>query len=85
MSRAKFSKYAADGTLYTDANRPQFTNRYIVGGYTQPNAAKLGWETPLRPYNEGINSAKRAARAAGYKSLKQFQRDLKRETVTGVV
>lgn len=43
MSHAKFSKYAADGALYTDANRPEFTNRYIAIGYTHPNGCKLGW------------------------------------------
>lgn len=73
-----FSKYAANGRLYSDDNRPAFTNNYIARGYTQPNAGKLGWETPARPYNEGINSAKRSAHLMGYKSLKQFQRALKR-------
>lgn len=85
MSHAKFSKYAADGSLYTDANRPEFTFDYVYEGYHLVRAAKNNWADPIRPYNEGINAAKRAARAAGYKSLKQFQRDLKRETVTGIV
>ena len=56
------NKYAGDGSLYKDGERPESQARYIVYGYT--GKERDPQISLCYPHNLGRNAAKRAWRAA---------------------
>jgi hypothetical protein len=74
------NKYHPTGHEYTEAEfearKDASQPRYLVAGYTQPDAGARWLEAPVRPFAPGRNKAKRHVRALGFKSLKNYQRTM---------